>query len=227
MSAGPVLKALAGTGLALVWSNLVLPGLELDQRGRTAVNACFATGYGLALGGRSHWWSGKGARVGAAAGSLVLAGYGAAVAIPALRESLREFAAPEQEVSDVEWVAVHIPIGTVYSEELIFRSTLEPLLDNAFGARLGRLLGAATFGLWHIHPARAGSEPVVPTVLLTAVGGALFGQLRRSTGSTTAPALVHYAINAGGVVARRTALKSLFRERVPRLASHTSSMRLT
>ncbi|WP_084510822.1 CPBP family intramembrane glutamic endopeptidase [Nocardia lijiangensis] len=203
---GPVSKALAGTGLALLWSNRVLPGLGLDQRGRTAANACFATGYGLAFGGRSHWRSGRGLAVGASAGAVVLAGYGAAVAIPALREMLRDFAPVGQEVSDIEWVAVHIPVGTVYSEELIFRSTLEPLLDDTFGPRLGPLLGAAAFGLWHIHPARAGGEPVGPTVLATAAGGAILGRLRRKTGSTTAPALLHWAINAGGVLATRLAL---------------------
>ncbi|MGV9821512.1 CPBP family intramembrane glutamic endopeptidase [Nocardia xishanensis] len=199
-------KALAGTGLALLWSNRVLPGLGLDQRGRTAANACFATGYGLAFGGRSHWWSGRGLAVGASAGALVLAGFGAAVSIPALRDILRDAAPVGQEVSDLEWVAVHIPIGTVYSEELIFRSTLEPSLDDAFGARLGALFGAAAFGLWHIHPARAGGQPIGPTVLVTAAGGAVLGLLRRKTGSTTAPALLHWAMNAGGVIATRLAI---------------------
>ncbi|TQM28993.1 CPBP family intramembrane glutamic endopeptidase [Nocardia bhagyanarayanae] len=206
MRVGPVLQALAATGLALVWSNRMLPGLGLDQRGRTAANACFATGYGLALGGRSNWLSGKGFRVGAAAGAVVLAGYGAAVAHPTLRDMLRDLAPVGQEVSDLEWVAVHIPVGTVYSEELIFRSTLEPLLDDTFGPRLGPLLGAFAFGLWHIHPARAGGQPIAPTVAATTAGGAIFGLLRRTTGSTTAPALLHWAMNAGGVLATRVAL---------------------
>ncbi|MEV6274187.1 CPBP family intramembrane glutamic endopeptidase [Nocardia sp. NPDC051832] len=132
-----------------------------------------------------------------------------ALAVPELRAKLIEFADRESEVAPAEWAAVHIPIGTAYSEELIFRGTLEPLLDNAFGARTSAFLGALTFGLWHVHPARATGDSVAGTVALTTLGGLVFGRLRRCGGSATAPFLLHWALNAGGVLAPRLARRSV------------------
>lgn len=108
-------------------------------------------------------------------------------------------------MSAAEWVAVHIPIGTVYSEELVFRATLDPLLDKTFGTRVGALLGAATFGLWHIAPARAAGDSVPATIAATSVGGFVLGRLRRRAESATAPAFLHLAVNAGGAAASRLA----------------------
>jgi membrane protease YdiL (CAAX protease family) len=74
--------------------------------------------------------------------------------------------------------------------------------SRAFGKSQGRLLQAAVFGLSHIADARATGEPVVATVLVTGVGGWLFGWLADRSGSLAAPMLVHLAINeAGGVAA--------------------------
>ncbi|MEV0250358.1 CPBP family intramembrane glutamic endopeptidase [Nocardia sp. NPDC050712] len=203
MSSG--IRVAAAVGIPLLWHNWLLPGLGLNLRGRTAANAGFATGYALLFDGAPHWFSARGLRVGLAATAPVAAGYAVAVAIPALRQGLVEFADREAEVSPAEWAGIHIPIGTVYAEELIFRGTLEPLLDNAFGPRAGALLGAATFGLWHIRPARAGGDSVPGTVAATTLGGLVFGWLRRRADSATAPALQHWALNAGGVLAPRLA----------------------
>lgn len=104
------------------------------------------------------------------------------------------------EVSDAEWVAVHIPLGTVYSEEMIFRATMRPILDDTAG-RFGKWLSAATFGLWHIARP-GGGDPVPGTVVATAAAGFVFDELGRRTGSTTAPALLHLALNAGGALTR-------------------------
>ncbi|WP_245672311.1 CPBP family intramembrane glutamic endopeptidase [Nocardia anaemiae] len=183
----------------------MLPRLPLDLRGRTAANAGFATGYALAFRGRPNWLSARGLGYGLASASVVAAGYGAAVAIPALRERLGGFTDRAPDVPLEEWVWVHIPIGTVYSEELIFRATLDPLLDKTFGVRSGSLIGAATFGLWHIRPARAAGDSVPATIAATATAGLIFGFLRRRTESATAPALLHFAVNAGGAVAPRIA----------------------
>ena len=103
-----------------------------------------------------------------------------------------------------EWVTIHIPLGTVYSEETIFRGTLDPLLDEVAGP-VGKWCGALIFGLWHIHPARAAGDSVAATLAATAVGGLIFSWLRRRTGSATAPALAHLALNAGGALAPRVA----------------------
>ncbi|MEU8897865.1 CPBP family intramembrane glutamic endopeptidase [Nocardia sp. NPDC048505] len=198
-------EIVAAIGVPLLWSNVLLPRLNAGLRGRTTANAGFATGYALVFRGAPHWFSARGVRIGLGAVLPVAAGYAAAVAIPALRERLIELADHEPEVPASEWVSVHIPIGTVYTEELVFRGTLEPLLDNTFGPRTGALLGAATFGLWHIHPARTAGDSVPGTVAITALGGLVFGRLRRHTGSATAPALLHWALNAGGVLAPRLA----------------------
>ncbi|WP_067471873.1 CPBP family intramembrane glutamic endopeptidase [Nocardia amamiensis] len=198
-------ETVAAVALPLVWSNLVLPRLGLGVRGRTAANAGFATGYALALRGDPNWCSRDGVRYGMLTAGVVAAGYGAALAFPSARRFVGAIADRGPGVSTVEWVAVHIPIGTVYSEELVFRGTLDPLLDQAFGARAGALLSAATFGLWHIAPARAAGDSVPATIAMTTAGGLIFSWLRRRTGSATAPALAHLAMNAGGAIAPRLA----------------------
>jgi membrane protease YdiL (CAAX protease family) len=197
---GGAAKSAAAVAAPLVWSNWLLPRLGLDTRGRTAADAGFASGYALVFGGRANWVSARGLRYGLVSASVVIAGYGAAVAIPGVRSRLRELADRGPDVTLAEWVVVHIPIGTVYSEELIFRATLDPLLDNAFGPRSGGLLGAATFGLWHIQSARAAGDSVPASIAATAVGGLVFGWLRRRADSSTAPALLHLAINCGGAI---------------------------
>ncbi|MFG1796855.1 type II CAAX prenyl endopeptidase Rce1 family protein [Nocardia sp. NPDC049149] len=198
-------QVVAAVGIPMVWSNWALPALGLGVRGRTVVNAGFATAYGFAFRGEPNWFSAKGFRFGTGSAALVVAGYAAALAIPSVRKGLRDYTDRGPDVSTTEWVAVHIPIGTVYSEELIFRATLDPVLDNAFGSRIGSVLSALTFGLWHITPARSVGDSVPVAVAATAAGGFALGWLRRRTASATAPALLHLAINAGGAIAPRLA----------------------
>ncbi|MCU1646452.1 MAG: hypothetical protein JWN03_6727 [Nocardia sp.] len=208
MSAADISKAVAAVSLPLLWSSRVLPALSLDIRGRTAANAAFSTGYALVFQGNPNWISSRGGRTGAAVAGVVLAGYGAALAVPAIRRHFAELADRGPEVSTAEWAGVHIPVGTVLSEELVYRATLTPLLEESFGSR-GSLLGALTFGLSHIQPARAAGDPVPATVAVTTLAGLLFDRLYRRTASATAPALLHLALNAGGaltpVAARRVA----------------------
>lgn len=147
----------------------------------------------------------RGVGWGLLAASGVVAGYVVALAVPSLRWQMAELADRGPEVSTREWVGVHIPFGTVYSEELVFRGTLDPLLDRVLGPPAGASVGAATFGLWHIAPARAVGDSVPLTVAVTTAGGLVFGWLRRRTGSTAAPALLHLAMNAGGAIAPRLA----------------------
>ncbi|WP_069165670.1 CPBP family intramembrane glutamic endopeptidase [Nocardia altamirensis] len=198
-------QVVAAIGIPLVWSNWALPALGLGVRGRTVVNAGFATVYGFTFRATPNWFSAKGFRYGIGSATIVVAGYAAALAIPSVRNSLQDYTDRGPDVATAEWVAVHIPVGTVYSEELIFRATMEPLLDNAFGPRAGALLGAVTFGLWHITPARSVGDSVPVAVAATTAGGFALGWLRRRTASATAPALLHLAINAGGAIAPRLA----------------------
>ncbi|MEV5649400.1 CPBP family intramembrane glutamic endopeptidase [Nocardia sp. NPDC052254] len=195
---------MSATAAALTWSNVVLPRSGLGVRGRTVANAAFATGYAAIFGGHPKWVSARGWRWGGAAAGAIAVGYAAAVAIPPIRKRLAAVTGREPEVDVAEWVTIHIPLGTVYSEETIFRGTLDPLLDEAAGP-LGRCCGALIFGLWHIHPARAAGDNVAATVAATTAGGLIFSWLRRRTDSATAAALAHLALNAGGALAPRAA----------------------
>ncbi|WP_245557854.1 CPBP family intramembrane glutamic endopeptidase [Nocardia thailandica] len=193
-------RAVLALLLAPAWSNGVLPRLGLPRRGRTAANLLFALAFSRSLGGRPRWRSRSGLRWGAGSAAVVLAGYGAALAIPGPRRALVAAAGRAPEVSTVEWALLHIPVGTVLAEESVFRGTIDPLLAEAAGPS-GVLLGAVDFGLWHVAPARAAGDPVGATVAITTLAGVLFSELRRRSGSATAPALLHLAINAGGAVA--------------------------
>lgn len=199
----------AAAGVALLWSNVVLPRLGLGIRGRTAANVLFASGFAGVFGGRPAWWSRRGFGWGAATFGAIGTGYAAGIAIPAIRDRMAAFTERGPEVSTAERVAIHIPLGTVYSEELIFRGTLDPLATRL--GRYGKYSSAMVFGLWHIHPARVAGDSVAMTVAVTAASGFVFSWLRRRTGSALAPALAHLALNAGGVLAPRIAV--VLRER--------------
>jgi membrane protease YdiL (CAAX protease family) len=99
------------------------------------------------------------------------------------------------------WLALRIPVGTVWAEEAAFRAALATAGAEAFGRSGGRWLQAAAFGLSHIADARGTGEPVVPTVLVTGLAGWVFGWLADRSGSLAAPILVHLAINEAGAAA--------------------------
>lgn len=111
---------------------------------------------------------------------------------------------------------VAIPAGTVLLEEIAFRSVLWGMLSRHLSTR--QVLGttSALFGLWHVLPARhltAGNPAVsgtvgdgqdrlivAATVAFTTLGGLVFGELRRRSGSVLAGAGAHWATNALGVL---------------------------
>lgn len=170
----PVVQAALGSALAL------LVRAPLGLRGEAARR-------GLALG--------------AVTAGIVSAGVSATVAVPRVRSamSVREVPAPGWK-----WLTVDIPLGTVWSEEAMYRGALATLASAAFGPARGRMLQAAAFGLSHVTDARAAGEPVVPTVLVTGAAGWLFGWLAERSGSLIAPVLVHLAINESGAIAALT-----------------------
>jgi membrane protease YdiL (CAAX protease family) len=114
---------------------------------------------------------------------------------------------------------VIIPVGTVLLEEIAFRSVLWGMLARHTRAWRVLLISSVLFGLWHVLPSlnmgsanrgvgeaasAAGSSAqtvvVVGTVLFTAVGGIVAGELRRRSGSLLASAGMHWATNAFGVL---------------------------
>jgi hypothetical protein len=141
-------------------------------------------------------WSGI--RYGLAAGAAVGLGVAALTALPPVRAAMAERKLPEHTA---RWLLLDIPIGTVWPEEAAYRATLGTVAEQAFGPTRGRLLQAAAFGLWHIVDARTTGQPVIGTVLVTGVGGWLFGWLHARSGSLAAPMLAHLAINEAGAAA--------------------------
>lgn len=183
-----------------LWNNRIAPALGLGHRGRTMAHLGFAAGYAAVLSARPNWCSAKGFRVGLAASSVLASAAAAAVSVGPVRSALTETQARTPEVGPAEWIAAHIPFGTVLPEELVFRATLDPLLTALLGPRPALLLGAVTFGLWHIHPARSAGDPVLPTVVATTAAGVVFTLLGRHAGSATAPALLHLTLNVTGAM---------------------------
>ncbi|MGH3327727.1 MAG: lysostaphin resistance A-like protein [Streptomycetales bacterium] len=120
-------------------------------------------------------------------------------------------------------VLLRIPLGTVLLEEVAFRGVLYGLLLRERGAVTATVGSSVLFGLWHVLPALAllpshpmlrdrlvgagGFGPVVVVavvvgaVLATALGGAVFCELRRLSGSLLAPIGLHYAFNGLGFLA--------------------------
>ena len=141
-------------------------------------------------------WAGL--RLGSAAAVAAAAAIAATTSVPVVRLSMFE---RELAASVPGWLALRIPVGTVWAEEAAFRAALATVGSGAFGKSGGRLLQAAAFGLSHIADARATGEPVVATVLVTGIGGWLFGWLADRSGSLAAALLVHLAINEAGAVA--------------------------
>ncbi|WP_067819965.1 CPBP family intramembrane glutamic endopeptidase [Nocardia inohanensis] len=192
-------KVLAAAALPMLWSNWALPALGMNIRARSLSSAAFATTYALVFKGDPNWVSPRGLRAGTAVAAVLTTGYVAALTIPSLRRHLAELEDRSPEVHIAEWAGAHIPGGTVYSEELVYRATLTPLLERSLG-RPGSWLGALLFGLAHIRPAHNAGDPIPATVAITGGAGLIFDALYRHTGSATAPALAHLALNAGGAL---------------------------
>ena len=141
-------------------------------------------------------WSGL--RVGSAAACGVTIAVAAGSALPRVRAAMADRTPP---ASPAMWLALQIPVGTVWPEEAAYRAALATLAAGGFGRRTGRLVQAIAFGLSHIPDARAAGEPVAGTVVVTAAAGWVFGALAERSGSLAAPLLTHLAINEAGALA--------------------------
>lgn len=138
---------------------------------------------------------------GSAAAAVPVAGFAIALAAPSVRS---RFAVPDEVRDDfAEWVAAHIPLGTVLTEELLFRGVLTVLTERAWSAGAATAVRALAFGLWHVHPARVAHDSVPGTVAVTAASSLVFDRLRARSGSVLAPAMLHLALNVGGALLLR------------------------
>jgi len=187
-------RALEGAGL-LAWARL--DGLSWSQLGLGRDR----------LGCGCRWALGA---IGVVAGVYVVG-----VLLPLTRPAFQDarYDLPLPEVLHTAFVA--IPFGTVALEELAFRSVLWGVLARHLGQWQVLVTTSALFGFWHVIPAlraaetnrgvsetlgAAGAALVVGTVALTTVGGLVFGELRRRSGSVVASAGAHWATNALGVL---------------------------
>ena len=139
----------------------------------------------------------RGLRFGAGVAVAVTAGISAATLLTGVRAGMRERSLPQRPW---RWLAVQIPLGTVWSEEMAFRGALSTIAADAFGPGRGRLLQSVAFGLSHIPDARGTGETVLGTVALTGLAGWCLGLLAERSGSLAAPMLAHLAINEAGAL---------------------------
>ncbi len=167
--------------------------------------------------GRGTWP--RGGRWALAAIGIVAVVFAVGAALPLTRSAFRNTR------YDFGWghaaltAFVLIPLGTVLFEEVAFRGVLWGLLRRRHGTVLATVVSSALFGLWHVLPSLGmaaddqaigtavgrGSSgqavSVLGTVLFTALAGVVFCELRRRSGSLLAPAGLHWATNALGVLA--------------------------
>jgi membrane protease YdiL (CAAX protease family) len=157
----------------------------------------------------------SGARWGLGAVAVVGAVYTVGALLPATRPAFQD-TRYDLPLPGALWSAfVVIPLGTVLPEELAFRSVLWGTLARF--SRPWQVLATTSvlFGLWHVLPvvqagasddgvaSAAGSNElllVLGTVALTTLGGLVFGELRRRSGSVLAGAGAHWATNGLGVL---------------------------
>ncbi len=110
-----------------------------------------------------------------------------------------------------------IPLTTALFEEFLFRGFLLAVFLTYHQTSIAVALCSLVFGLWHIFPAINGMNVnsyrrssknlknqaafVAATVMATAFAGVVFCHLRIISNTIIAPWLLHWTINAGGVVA--------------------------
>jgi membrane protease YdiL (CAAX protease family) len=167
--------------------------------------------------GRSRLLSGL--RWGGAAVLAVALVYAVGLMLPLTRTAFLDARYHLSVPSALFTALVAIPVGTVLVEEVLFRSVLWGFLARHTAAWRVLLASSVLFGLWHVLPsiglasanqaigsAVTGFGPaaaflvVAGTVLFTAAGGVVAGELRRRSGSILASAGMHWATNALGIL---------------------------
>jgi len=167
--------------------------------------------------GAGTW--GRGARWAAMEIALVAVVFAVGAALPLTRDAFRDTRYHLGWGSALLTAFVLIPVGTVLLEEVAFRGVLWGLLRAWRGTATATIGSSVLFGLWHVLPSLSLSTDnaaigaavgkgqsaqvisVLGTVLFTGLTGVLFCELRRRSGSLLAPAGLHWATNALGVLA--------------------------
>lgn len=197
--------SLALAAVMVGWNNVALPRLRLSARPRALTNGAVGAGltavamtrYSPRELGLSTGHIPRGVRVGVLASAVPAASLVLAAAIPSVHSRVRAHA---QRKKLGEWILLQIPAGTVLAEELMFRSVLSAVLQSAWPCKQAMAVHAATFGLWHMHPARAAGDNMFGTVAVTGASAVLFEELRARGDSVLSPALLHLTVNVGGAL---------------------------
>jgi membrane protease YdiL (CAAX protease family) len=164
----------------------------------------------------------SGLRWGGAVSAAVLAGYLAALAIPATRDLFNDERADVGLLDMLVRTLVMIPLGTVLMEEIAFRGVLPAMFrrrlgSSGSGALRADVAAALLFGLWHVLPSLDlnDANPVLRDLLpgplgqlatiaggvvATAAAGMALSWLRNRSGSLVAPAMLHCSTNSIGYV---------------------------
>lgn len=203
-----------------VGEHLLRSGAWLGAAG-AAVLVVFARWRGLSWAqlGMSRERLRPGARVALGAVALIAVVYAVALLLPPIRSLLLDarYRLPLGEAMVSAFVI--IPVGTVLAEEIAFRSVLWGMLARHTTSRWVLVASSVLFGLWHILPSlhlasanrgvgdavrgtgtSAAVVVVVATVVFTALGGVVAGELRRRSGSVVASIGMHWAANGLGVL---------------------------
>ncbi len=167
--------------------------------------------------GRGTWC--RGARWAGVEIAAVAAVFAVGAALPLTRDAFRDSRYHLGWGSALLTAFVLIPVGTVLLEEVAFRGVLWGLLRRLRGTATATIGSSVLFGLWHVLPSlslatenqaigdavgkgsSAQAISVLGTVLFTGLSGVVFCELRRRSGSLLAPAGLHWATNALGVLA--------------------------
>jgi membrane protease YdiL (CAAX protease family) len=145
--------------------------------------------------------------------------YLAGALLPATQSLFTDKRYSTLSASQVAWrVFVEVPFATVLAEEVAFRGVLYGLALRRWPPLGATAFSALMFGCWHIlsslhlntdkpaltsllGPSELGAALAdVGTVVFTGLGGALFCELRRRSGSLLVPMSFHWATNALGYV---------------------------
>ena len=157
----------------------------------------------------------SGCRWGLGAIAVVGGVYAVGVLVPAFRPLFQDARYDVPLPEALRTVFVTIPFGTVLLEELAFRSVLWGALSRHLRPWQVLVTTSVLFGFWHVLPSlhvggsnkgvgeavgTGGPLVVAGAVLLTTLGGLVFGELRRRSGSVLASMGAHWAFNALGVL---------------------------
>jgi membrane protease YdiL (CAAX protease family) len=160
----------------------------------------------------------KGARWGLAVMLVGLAAYLIAAVLPGFEDLFHDRRVSGGVLRVLYEAFIRIPFGTVVLEELAFRAALPAVFAKHMSVFRAAIVSSVLFGFWHVLPSLnlADVNPFFEWLLGDGIAGqvagvaiAVFGTflaglwlsfLRFRSGSILAPAIAHWASNAGGYV---------------------------